>query len=58
MRLFLTAGGGTEIANLKKVTIRRVHGQPDVQMVNLYAVMRNEAPDVPLMADDMVYVND
>jgi protein involved in polysaccharide export with SLBB domain len=57
-RLVYIAGGVTELGNLKKVTIRRSRGQPEWQVVNFYEIMTNQRPDVPLLADDMVYVND
>jgi len=57
-RLVYIAGGATELGNLQKVTIRRIRGQPEVQTVNVFAIMSNRTADVPLMADDMVFVND
>lgn len=56
LQLFLRAGGATQYADIKDVTLRRVDGS--VQRVNLKAIMAGAAPDVSLIADDMVIVND
>lgn len=56
LQLFLRAGGGTQYADVKDVILRRVDGS--VQRVNLKAIMAGQMPDIPLVADDMVIVND
>ncbi len=56
LQLFLRAGGATQYADIKDVTLRRVDGS--VQRVNLKAIMAGAAPDLSLVADDMVIVND
>lgn len=55
-QLFAAAGGGTQFADIDEVVIRRVRGEPAVQRVDLKRILRNQAPDVALVQDDIVFV--
>lgn len=49
------AGGATDIANLKKVTLRRgVNGK--AYTINLKDIMANKAKDIVLQQDDFIHV--
>ena len=56
LQLFLRAGGATQYADIKDVIVRRADGS--VVRVNLKAIMGGQVADLPLLADDMVVVND
>ncbi|MCC7137710.1 MAG: polysaccharide biosynthesis/export family protein [Planctomycetes bacterium] len=55
-QLFAAAGGGTQYADIDEVVIRRVRGEPAVQRVDVKRILRNQAPDVALVQDDIVFV--
>jgi polysaccharide export outer membrane protein len=52
------AGGYSRLANLKKVTITRkgADGAPEKREINVEAIIKGEADDVPLENDDTIVV--